>query len=84
MTWIDIWEEEPPRNEEILFLIGKGDIHFGTIYGTEKLRKCTFYSFCNKNNYSCDASEEYQYRVVYWCPVPKCPELLNSEDYDKT
>lgn len=77
MEWKDIWKEEPPRNEEILFMTGDEDVHLGEIFSEEKLRKCKFYSYISKDDYECDSSTPYEERVTHWFPIPKLPEKRN-------
>lgn len=79
MEWKDIWKEDPPRNEEILFLVGDGEIHIGELWGSEKLRKCTFRSFLRHGDYECDKNTDYENRVLYWCPIPEIPELKEED-----
>lgn len=71
MKWKDIWKEEPPRNEEILFMTGDEEVHLGEIFSEEKLRKCTFRSYVRHDDYECDASTPLVERVLYWHPIPK-------------
>ena len=70
-TWIDIWEKEPLRNEEILFKLGNEEIHIGEIFSEEKLRKCQFYSFMDRFYYDCDSVAPMEERVTHWHPLPK-------------
>ncbi len=79
MEWKNIWKQEPPRNEDIFFMTGDGDIHLGLIFSEEKLRKCKFYSFYKKYDYECDLQTPYDKRVIYWFPIPKQPERSNPE-----
>ncbi len=72
--WKNIWDEEPPRNLEILFMTGDEEVHIGEIFSTEKLRKCTFHSFLRKCDYECDAITPYEDRVIYWFPIPELPD----------
>ena len=72
--WKDIWKEEPPRNEEILFITGDEEIHIGEIFSEEKLRKCNFHSFNTKDDYGCDSKTELSERVLYWFPMPNIQE----------
>lgn len=74
MEWIDIWKHEPPRNQEILFLTGDKEVHFGEIYSEEKLRKCSFRSYVTKEYYYCDKTTDFEDRVIYWYPIPKPPK----------
>jgi hypothetical protein len=77
MEWIDPWKTEPPRNEDILFLVGDGEIHLGCIFNeNEKLRKCEFHSYLRREGYSCDSKENKEDRVLYWFPIPKLPDNL--------
>lgn len=78
MIWKDIWKEEPPRNKEILFVTGDGDIHLGVIFDEKKLRECKFCSFNRKDDYGCDSFTEYEDRVILWFPIPNVPETVNS------
>ena len=80
MEWKDIWKEEPPRNEEIFFMTGDEDIHYGEIFSDEKLRKCGFHSFYCKEDYFCDSNTKYENRVIYWFPIPNQPERSKRED----
>lgn len=73
MKWKDIWKEEPPRNEEILFMTGDEEIHIGEIFSNEKLRKCKFHSYNQKDDYECDVITPYDERVIYWFPIPEKP-----------
>ena len=82
MEWKDIWKEEPPRNEEIFFMTGDEDIHYGEIFSDEKLRKCGFHSFYCKEDYFCDSNTKYENRVIYWFPIPNQPERSKREDCD--
>lgn len=82
MEWIDIWQTEPVRNEEILFMTGDESVHIGQIYSSEKLRKCKFYSFLDKCDYECDLQTPFEERVIFWFPIPKQPERLNPETID--
>lgn len=83
MHWKDIWNEEPPRNEEIFFMTGDETIHLGEIFSEEKLRKCKFHSFYAKCDYQCDTLTPYQERVIYWYPVPIIPESFKRKDLEK-
>lgn len=74
MKWKNIWKEEPTRMEEILFMTGDEDTHIGEIFSQEKLRKCTFYSFCTKADYECDSTTILEDRVIYWHPLPEVPK----------
>jgi len=67
--WFDIWEEEPPRYEEIEFLTGDCIPHKGMLIGFEKLRKCEFHDFDNHDLYECDGAEIYEQRVLFWRPI---------------
>ena len=69
--WLDIFKHDPPRNEEILFLTGNGEVHLGEIYSEEKIRKCQFRSHVTKDYYDCDSTTDYEDRVICWCPIPK-------------
>lgn len=71
MSWIDIWKHEPIRNTEILFMTGDQAVHIGEIFSEEKLRKCSFYSFIDKEYYECDSKTDIEERVIFWCPLPK-------------
>jgi hypothetical protein len=71
--WKDIWKEEPPRNEEILFMTGDEEVHIGEIYSNEKLRKCEFIS-SSRIRYDCDADTPLAERVIYWHPLPQKPK----------
>lgn len=73
MEWIDIWENEPPRNEEILFMTGDEQVHYGEIFDTVKLRKCRFRSYTCKEYYECDLLTPLHDRVIYWHPIPTIP-----------
>jgi hypothetical protein len=75
MEWKDIWKEEPPRNEEIIFMTGDKEIHIGEIFPDDKLRKCKFNSYNTKYYYECDLSTPYEERVIYWFPIPKLPVI---------
>jgi len=75
--WKDIWIEEPPRYEEILFMTGDETIHLGLILSQEKLRKCLFHSFFSKSDYGCDSNECYSARVLYWFPIPETPPSIS-------
>jgi hypothetical protein len=68
IKWKDIWEVEPPRNEDIIFMIGNGRTYEGMLIGSEKLRKCTFLSYKDLKEYYCDEDEEMNTRVVKWNP----------------
>jgi len=70
--WKDIWKEEPPRNEEILFMTGDENVHIGCIYDyhNQKLRKCIFRSYTDKDDYYCDSSTVIEERVIFWFPLP--------------
>ena len=82
MEWKDIWITEPPRNEEILFMIGNEEVHIGEIFSLEKLRKCRFYSFLRNCEYECDSETPYEQRVIYWFPIPQQPERSKREDIE--
>jgi hypothetical protein len=71
MKWKNIWKEEPPRNQEIFFMLGNGDVHHGMIFSEEKLRKCDFRSFMTKEDFRCDEDEVYNDRVIWWFPMPE-------------
>jgi hypothetical protein len=73
MKWISIWDKEPPRNQEIFFLTGDGEVHVGEIFSDEKLRKCSFYSFNDRFDYDCDSNTDYESRVTHWIPIPEKP-----------
>lgn len=64
--WKDIWEDEPPRYEDIYFKLGDGSIHKGMCTGFEKLRKCVFHSFTDSCNFDCDTCIDLLDRVVEW------------------
>ena len=72
--WIDIWKEEPPRNEDILFMTGDERVHWGCIFDELKLRKCEFRSYTDQDNYDCDGHTLISDRVLYWHPLPKLRE----------
>ena len=72
--WKDIWKEEPPRDEDILFMTGDEDVHLGFLSGSEKLRKCQFISYTSHDFYDCDKQTDYEDRVIYWHPLPEIPE----------
>lgn len=76
--FIDIWKQEPPRNEEILFMTGDETIHIGGIFSDEKLRKCNFHSFYTKSDYACDSQTPIEDRVLYWHPLPTIPGASNG------
>lgn len=75
---ISIWEVEPHSGVEILFFTGSGEAHLGWILGYEKLRKCKFYSMCDKKEYECDELTPLEFRVTHWFPVP-FPKLKEEE-----
>lgn len=77
-TWKDIWKEEPPRNEDIFFLMGDDSIHLGIIFSNEKLRKCKFHSYTTSDDYECDLLTDYIDRVLYWFPIPIVPLKENN------
>jgi len=68
--WKDIWTEEPPRWEDILFMTGDENIHIGLCYGNEKLRKCAFHSNTEGFDFECDEITELERRVILWHPLP--------------
>ncbi len=76
LKWIDVWDTEPYKDEELLFLTGDGSIHLGFLIGTEKLRKCAFHSFLDKTDYDCDWNTDFENRVTHWLPIPSVPEKL--------
>lgn len=78
MEWKDIWLENPPRNEEILFMTGNEEIHLGVIFSEEKLRKCSFYSYVKKELFDCDLHSSFEKRVFYWFPIPEIPKFKNA------
>ncbi len=71
LKWIDIWKEEPPRCEDILFMTGDEEVHIGFIKRDEILRKCEFYSYIRRDCYDCDVGEPIENRVLYWFPLPE-------------
>lgn len=74
MEWKDIWEEEPPRNEEILFMTGDDVIHWGVILDTKKLKECKFRSFSSQRYFECNIETPSDKRVSHWLPLPKKPK----------
>jgi hypothetical protein len=74
IEWMDIWTNDPIRNEEMLFITGDKEIHYGEIFSQEKLRKCKFHCFVCKADYECDSTTELQGRVTHWIPIPEPPE----------
>ena len=70
----NIWKVDPFRNEDILFYVDNGTYHIGQIYSSEKLRKCSFYSFQDKKDYDCDSTAHAGMKVTHWMPLPKPPE----------
>jgi hypothetical protein len=72
--WKDIWKEEPPRNEDILFMTGSEQIRIGRIFSEEKLRKCEFHCYVENRYYDCDQQTELKERVLFWHPLPKFKE----------
>ena len=72
MEWLDVWEVEPPRNEEILFA-SDGYVSLGYVQGEEKLRKCIFYDSVGNEEYSADTNTNKEYLVTHWMPLPKAP-----------
>ena len=78
--WINIWEVEPPRNEDILFMIGDEEVHLGSIFTEDKLRKCQFHSYLRYKDYACDKTTPMQNRVIYWHPLPTLPEKNERGD----
>ena len=83
IEWIDIWEEEPPRGEEILFVTGDGEVHLGELWGEEKLRKCKFHCFTRADDYECDATTPYDERVLLWFPIPTLPQDFQQDVDDE-
>jgi len=74
--WIDIWEEEPPRYKDIYFMTGDGFRYKGMLIGFQKLRKCSFHDYNDRESYDCDESLDYDLRVVFWKP---CEEEMGED-----
>jgi hypothetical protein len=69
MELINIWEQEPPRNTKILFMLGDESIHEGIILSDDNLPKCDFYSYIDHKFYECDSSVPLKSRVTHWGPI---------------
>ncbi len=70
MTWIEISEKLPEPYEEILFLVGGEEIHFGHLQGLVTHKDCEFYSFNEKKGYKYDLQIEFDERVTKWLQIP--------------
>ena len=70
--WIDVWEEEPPRDEDILFMDGWGRVHIGVLIESfQKLRKCEFMDFATREIFMCDKDSPKMNKVFFWHPLPE-------------
>ena len=72
--WIDIWKEEPPPFDDILFLTDDENVHFGCRKSNEKLRKCDFHCYIDDYEYPCDNCLVKQAKVTHWFPIPEMPK----------
>ncbi len=75
--WINVWCEEPPRYEQILFLVAEMDAHIGYVEGDGNFKNCTFVSESCEECFRCDDTAEASCIVTHWFPVP---EITKNED----
>jgi len=79
MEWLDIWKEEPPRDDLILVLAN--DIpYIGTVIGTEKLRKIYFLIDESGEKLEFCARAPVEERITHWCKLPQLPNIPKVED----